>query len=372
MRAAAQVTCVLMALGLSTVGCGSESKCGDGSKCGPGIGTDSGASGGEDGGSGMPGKPIAASVKKAVADLRAACDRIDASSRKCGALGKGDTRCAALTAGWINSDLGFGPEVSDLSKLDDAVLRLELGVSEKECKADCAEAATCADVLAEARDGACDGAPDFTGALDACRDACENQFGGYACGDKTFVSGMARCNGTPDCANGRDEMCTSDSYSCGADEVLTYARPNDEPKWDPTCDGKVQCMLSGTDEAGCERKAFECAAGKYIAFDDVCNGKDDCSNANDEADCPEFDCGGGERIPARGVCDSDINCKNHADDLGCEGWFECANGKAAVAGDEVCEVADLSEMELAAKNPEKLYDCPDKSDEADCARVICQ
>jgi len=384
MQAAPRMVCFLIALGMATAACGSGSK-GNGNGPGDGGGasggdggTNSGQTGGAnqgdpDGGSGgMPPKPISAALKKAVAELKAACDRIDARNRKCGALGKGDTSCAALTAGWFNSDLGFGPEVPDLSKLAAATLRLELGVSEMKCKADCAEAAPCADVLAEARDGACDGAANFTGELDDCRDDCTNSLRGYACGDGQFIAGKARCDGMPDCTNGNDEMCTSDTYDCGGGEVLTHARPNDEAKWDPTCDGKVQCTTTGKDEATCADKPFKCKKGEYVAADDVCNDKDDCSNGNDEADCSEFDCGDGERIPARGVCDSDINCKNNTDDLGCDGWFVCADGKASVAGDQVCEIADLSATELAAAVPDKLYDCADKSDEADCARVICE
>ncbi len=337
---------------------------------GPGSSSEGGAQG-----DGAVVHEVSAKLSAAAADLRAACERIVKRERDCAALSAGSTRCAALTAAWFASDKGYGPELADLSMLDDAALRRELGVDERECKADCADAADCADVIAEDRDGACEGAADYKGSLDACRDLCENKFGGYACGDGQFVGDKKRCDGTADCANGQDEKCESVSFDCGGGALATRIQPVDLEPWNPKCDRKVDCPASGIDEKGCEHEAFACNAASFIAHDDVCDGKDQCMDGADEADCREFDCGDGERIPARGVCDSDVNCKNHADDLDCPGWFVCADGKGAVAGSDVCEIADLSDAELAAlvaKDLAKLYDCPDKSDESSCARVICK
>ena len=324
MRAARRYSWWLVVLGAMAMGCGGSKAGGEGSSNGGtnGAGTGDGGSDSTGGGNASGGSnagddgglPIAASVKKAVSDLQTACESIAARDVECGARGEGDTNCTALTAAWFSSDRGFGPEVPDLSKLDDDVLRNELGVGEAQCKAACAKAADCSDVIAEAKDGACDGAADYTGPLDACRDTCRDKFGGYACGDGKFIQKKAVCDGVMDCSNGHDEVCTTDSYDCGAGVTVTNVRASDLPKWDPTCDGKVQCAATGKDEAGCEHEAFMCLAGEFVAFDDVCDGDSDCTNGADEADCAEFDCGDGERIPARGVCDSDTNCKNHSDD----------------------------------------------------------
>jgi hypothetical protein len=75
------------------------------------------------------------------------------------------------------------------------------------------------------------------------------------------------------------------------------------------------------DDTGDEPCGFECADGTCIDATWECDGIDDCSAAEDEANCGEtctgHTCGDGTCIPADWVCDEFVDCADSSDEAAC-------------------------------------------------------
>jgi hypothetical protein len=85
------------------------------------------------------------------------------------------------------------------------------------------------------------------------------------------------------------------------------------------CDGVAHCD-DGGDEEGCT-SGFECRPGHFIMAHEVCDGRLDCPQPDDEADCPDFRCDDGGLITERRRCDGSDDCLDGSDELGCGQLF---------------------------------------------------
>jgi hypothetical protein len=91
---------------------------------------------------------------------------------------------------------------------------------------------------------------------------------------------VLRCDGTADCADGRDELGCDPArlFDCGDGTRLAHTR---------RCDGTPDCP-SSADESGC----FLCDGdSSTIPPFQVCDGVPDCNDGADEQGCAEISCG---------------------------------------------------------------------------------
>lgn len=151
---------------------------------------------------------------------------------------------------------------------------------------------------------------------------------------------------SPDCA------CVANPDPCDEVECPVGKIPQ------RTGPGKCDCL---PDIQPCEDAQHTCADGQCIESEEVCDGKDDCSDAGDEAECPpppcdppNFQCGSGECLDVAVVCDQTANCDDASDEAGCpvvcnDAQFDC--GGECVGAGEVCD---------------GFTDCANGSDEENC------
>ena len=125
------------------------------------------------------------------------------------------------------------------------------------------------------------------------------------------------------------------------------------------CDGYDDCS-GGEDEADCggtttegpstecDDTTFECGDGLCIPGQWECDGYDDCSGGEDEADCggtttegpstecddTTFECGDGLCIPGEWECDDYDDCAGGEDEADCGGTAEGGDGPAGDEGGE--------------------------------------
>ena len=128
----------------------------------------------------------------------------------------------------------------------------------------------------------------------------------------------------------------------------------------------------------CPETQWRCSTGHCISSDSLCDLKNDCPNAEDEAGCttdadddnvpnggcPEahFPCvAEGRCLPAGMRCDGEWQCSDGEDEAGCDddqcagrGRFKCRLGGGCVEESRVCD---------------GFADCADHSDEAGCAEI---
>ncbi|XP_041476939.1 low-density lipoprotein receptor-related protein 2-like isoform X2 [Lytechinus variegatus] len=168
------------------------------------------------------------------------------------------------------------------------------------------------------------------------------------------------------------ERCLSNQFHCSADA--------DCIPWFYECNGEAECS-DGEDERNCpegervcDSAVFQCDGGfSCIPIPWLCDGEYDCSDHTDESHCInnecqdwEFRCNSGKCIPRREVCDRDEDCPDNDDEdeelcahpnTTCsEGYFSCANG-FCVPEAWVCDLDD---------------DCGDMSDEpSTCYQSTC-
>ncbi|KAJ1522550.1 hypothetical protein ONE63_001736 [Megalurothrips usitatus] len=134
-----------------------------------------------------------------------------------------------------------------------------------------------------------------------------------------------RCDGRPDCADGSDELgCATTSHDAvlpspspiAAVAPLTPAPPAAAVEDRCRADDKVRCGDGSV----------------YICADQKCDGKWDCPQGDDEADCPTQDCAQDEFmcditrcVPKSAHCDGRTDCVDGTDEINCpeDGEGEC-------------------------------------------------
>lgn len=70
----------------------------------------------------------------------------------------------------------------------------------------------------------------------------------FSCGNGECIPASWRCDGSPDCANGQDETCSSPT--CASDEFRCDNSKCVNNKW--RCDGDNDCE-DGSDETKCRK-----------------------------------------------------------------------------------------------------------------------
>ncbi|XP_052773694.1 SCO-spondin-like [Mya arenaria] len=161
------------------------------------------------------------------------------------------------------------------------------------------------------------------------------------------------CDGSRDCANGADEQdCPPD---CLAQRMMPC---NDRRSCSVPCDGFTDCPTM-EDERFC-KGTCKCRPGEYQCLDgltcirasDICNGRYDCSDRDDEIgcdssptptphECPckegEYWCKGNKLcLPASKVCDGVKDCDYDDDERDCAPGCKCHPGQYLCLGGEKC------------------------------------
>lgn len=108
--------------------------------------------------------------------------------------------------------------------------------------------------------------------------------GEFSCGG-LCLAGVARCNGTAECAGREDELdcsfCGTDTFFCESGERCVPA------SWQ--CDGTRDCR-DGSDELDCTDRGggqpgcdgFQCESGECLPLQLACNARPDCADGSDE------------------------------------------------------------------------------------------
>ena len=101
-------------------------------------------------------------------------------------------------------------------------------------------------------------------------------FAAITCDDGRILGGYVRCNGTAECADGRDEQgCAHTGFKCRTvDQFVDYAK---------YCDKHQDC-LDGSDE-GIACAQIECKVGGVptnLSIYSLCDGHSDCDGEVDE------------------------------------------------------------------------------------------
>ncbi|KAL2085199.1 hypothetical protein ACEWY4_018519 [Coilia grayii] len=111
----------------------------------------------------------------------------------------------------------------------------------------------------------------------------------------------------------------------------------------------------------CPEGYFLCSTGLCVEKSRRCDGLDDCQDESDEVFCssPTKNCGGSEPLHPIYVCNGESDCSNGRDEANCTSEtpcsdisYRCKSGTCILKRNARCD---------------SVPDCPDQSDEEDCA-----
>ncbi|XP_035690040.1 uncharacterized protein LOC118425338 [Branchiostoma floridae] len=144
--------------------------------------------------------------------------------------------------------------------------------------------------------------------------------------------------------------------ACSGLDRTVVCSDGDCDVYDVICDGKVDCD-DGSDEANCDEEV--CPNGIIITKTQVCDGRDDCGDNTDEEHCCERQdkksCRNGDCITMGFECDGKEDCADGSDEISCS-VSTCTNG-ALFNPATRCDGRD---------------DCGDNSDEENCTCYYLQ
>lgn len=134
----------------------------------------------------------------------------------------------------------------------------------------------------------------------------------FMCGSGEQVPESHKCDFSPDCRDGSDEVGCPGTFMC-----MNGSSIPEEYKCDgflDCCEGDPECR-DMSDEAGCP--VFMCMNGDVVPESAKCDGAQDCEDGSDEVDCPVFMCMDGQQIPVRFECDGSVDCEDGSDEADC-------------------------------------------------------
>ena len=106
--------------------------------------------------------------------------------------------------------------------------------------------------------------------------------------DAYCIPGHWRCDGIPDCPNGRDEencICKNNDFQCGCKFGGKCPYRFQCISKEKLCDGNLDCQDYSDETVG--ECAFNCSETESVRNVTKCNGIQDCSNYKDEQECEE-------------------------------------------------------------------------------------